>query len=83
MWDEGPLGAYKHSLLKLWIKTPISKKATGSVFSTYRKRTHPLIMLLLYAHQFTWVFWHGVSNDGRRTMWHMEKREAEITFFST
>ncbi len=83
MWNEGPLGAYKHSLLKLWIKTPISKKATGSLFSAYRKRTHALIMLLLYAHQLSWRFWHGVFNDGHRTMWHMEIREGEMASFQS
>lgn len=75
MWNEGPLGAYKHSLLKLWIKTPISEEATGSSFSAYRKRTHALITLLLYAHQLSWGFWHGVFNDGRHAMRHMEIRE--------
>jgi len=56
MWNEGPLGTYKHSLLKLWIKTPISKEAMGSSFTAYRKLAHALIILLLYAHQFSWEF---------------------------
>lgn len=56
MWNEGPLGTYKHSLLELWIKTPISEEAMGSSFTAYRKPTHALIMLLLYAHQLPWEF---------------------------
>lgn len=72
MWNEGPLGTYKHSLLKLWIKTPISEEAMGSSFTAYRKPTCALIMLLLYAHQLSWEGWHGMFNDGRHTVFHLQ-----------
>lgn len=71
MWNEGPLGTYKHSLLKLWIKTPISEEAMGSSFTAYRKPTPVLIMLLLYAHQLSWGGRHGMFYDGRHTVFHL------------
>lgn len=52
MWNKGSLGAHKHSLLKLWIKTPISRVAAGSSFSARRKPTRVLIVSPPHSHQF-------------------------------